>query len=312
MSLEHWESYYRSGALATCPTSPAGGLDGEVRDGWTAFFAGQPDGARILDIGTGNGVVALLAAETGTSLGRRWDIHASDLARIDPVRHLADGATRFAGITFHPEVAAESLPFSPGYFDAVSGQYVLEHTRRPAALAEIHRVLKPGGRARFVLHHADSVPVGNGRRSLRHADWVLRETKIFRLLRRHLETARKSPAAARKTWRELNDTAHLIRHGLLEPGSNQVITVTLDAIQKLLNASTRLSPGALELEITRIENELRLLVRRMRDLVDPALDETGIAALEDEAKECGFLVVERAPQKHGEALVGWSLSLARA
>jgi hypothetical protein len=33
LSLEHWEAYYRTGVLATCPTTPEGGYDQEVRDG---------------------------------------------------------------------------------------------------------------------------------------------------------------------------------------------------------------------------------------------------------------------------------------
>ena len=87
LSLEQWETYYRGGAISTCPTARDGGYDLEVREAWVEFFTPLPDGARILDIGTGNGVVPLIAADTAAALGRRWEIHGADLAQIDPPRH---------------------------------------------------------------------------------------------------------------------------------------------------------------------------------------------------------------------------------
>ena len=126
MNLEHWESYYRGGALVSCPMGLEPGYTGEVRDAWVTFFATLPDGARVLDIGTGNGAVALIAKETAATLGRSFEIHGVDLARVDPVRHVPNGATLLAGIEFHPGVPAEQLPFEANGFDAVSGQYALE------------------------------------------------------------------------------------------------------------------------------------------------------------------------------------------
>ncbi len=203
MNLEHWESYYRGGALVSCPMGLEPGYTGEVRDAWVTFFATLPDGARVLDIGTGNGAVALIAKETAATLGRSFEIHGVDLAQVDPVRHVPNGATLLAGIEFHPGVPAEQLPFEANGFDAVSGQYALEYTQRDRALAEIFRVLKPGGRGQFLLHHRDSVIVRNADESLHHAALVLDDTKVFRLLRRYLEAERDTPKTAVGPWQEL-------------------------------------------------------------------------------------------------------------
>lgn len=312
MSLEHWETYYHGGALATCPTSAEGGYDQELRTVWVEFFSRLPDAARILDVGTGNGVVALIARETAAELGRHFEIHGADLARIDPPRYLPGGAERLAGIQFHAGVATEDLPFEAEYFDAVSGHYALEYTIIDDALAEIHRVLKPSGRARFILHHKDSLLVQNAHRSLRQADWVLKETKIYRLLRRHIEAERKSRAAARKTWQELNLAAQFLQEGLREPGATLIVGATLDAVQKLLHLRSKLHPTALEREIDRVENELRASVRRLHDLVDRAQRDTDMAAIETIARESGLEVTERIEQHHGgDNLVGWRLTLER-
>jgi ubiquinone/menaquinone biosynthesis C-methylase UbiE len=312
LSLEHWETYYRGGALATCPTHADGGYDLELRDAWVDFFTHLPEGARILDVGTGNGVVALIALETSTELGRSYEIHGTDLARINPSRDLPEGEKRLAGIRFHPGVATEELPFEPESFDAVSGHYALEYTHIDEALAEIHRVLKPAGRARFIMHHKNSLLVQNAHGSLRQADWVLKETKIYRLLRRHIEAERKSQFAARKTWHELNLAAEFLQEGRRDQGADLIVGVTLDAVQKLLSLRTKLPPATLEREIDRVEGELRAAVRRLHDLVDRAQRESDMAEIEASAMSAGFSVLERVEQLHaGQNLVGWRLTLGR-
>ncbi|MFJ5924429.1 class I SAM-dependent methyltransferase [Kitasatospora sp. NPDC092948] len=51
------------------------------------------------------------------------------------------------------------LPFPDGSFDAVVGNFVLNHTGRPAAaLAELRRVLRPGGRLALTTWAAPAPP----------------------------------------------------------------------------------------------------------------------------------------------------------
>lgn len=316
MSLEQWETYYRGGLIATCPTGADGGYDLEVRDAWVEFFSLLPAQARILDVGTGNGVVALIAAETAQAQGRNWEIHASDLAQIDPPRHVPDGARRFAGITFHPGVATEHLPFESESFDAVSGHYALEYTDTQAALAEIHRVLKPGGDAQFIIHHADSMLLQSARRTLHEAELVLVETKVFRRLHRLVSMEQVVPDTAKRATAELRAAIHALKQALEQArkvGSGWVLNVALDAVQKLLVARKEMKPAAVGLEVDRAEAEMRASVRRLNDLVGHARSQQDMDGIQTQAAASGFSLIERMPQYHaGSNLVGWQLLLHRA
>jgi len=315
LSLEQWENYYRSGAIATCPTAVDGGYDLEVRQAWVSFFSTLPDGARLLDVGTGNGVIPLIASETAASLGRHWEIHGSDLARIDPVAQVRDGAIRFAAVTFHPGVGTEKLPFDDGYFNAVTGHYALEYTDTAAALAEIFRVLTPGGDAQFVVHHADSILLRTAQASLRESDLVFKETRLYRKLHALVTMAEATPGVTERATAELRGAIRAVKQALpaaRQAGAGRVLTVALDATQKLLEARKTLPAEQAGQEVDRAEADLRASTHRLHDLIGHARDAAAMEALQAQAAAAGFTLIERLPQFHGgDNLVGWLLLMHR-
>jgi demethylmenaquinone methyltransferase / 2-methoxy-6-polyprenyl-1,4-benzoquinol methylase len=109
---------------------------------------GPRPGQRLLDVATGTGLVA-------EELVRRG---ATEVVGLDQSEQMLSGArARLAG---EPELArrvtlvrgeAEQLPFEDGAFDGLTFTYLLRYVDDPAAaMAELARVVRPGGRIGMV------------------------------------------------------------------------------------------------------------------------------------------------------------------
>jgi len=110
---------------------------------FTAEQSGLRPGQRVLDVAGGT---ADLAIQFARRVGASGEVVLTD---INPAM-LARGRDRMldSGI-LAPAVQcdAEQLPFPDAHFDCVSVAFGLRNmTRKERALAEMHRVLKPGGR----------------------------------------------------------------------------------------------------------------------------------------------------------------------
>lgn len=113
---------------------------------WKAFTitqSGVREGSRVLDIAGGTGDLSLAFAKRVGRSGQVWltDINNAMLSR---------GRDRLADKGYIVPTAqcdAEKLPFPDNWFDCVTVAFGLRNmTHKDAALAEMRRVLKPGGR----------------------------------------------------------------------------------------------------------------------------------------------------------------------
>lgn len=171
---EIWSQYWQFDRIASC-FDGAGQTNyaDEIADGWRRFFETLPDGARILDLCTGNGAAALIAAETARAQGVTFRIVAVDQADIDPPSHVSRHGEDYASIIFLRGTEIEALPFPDAGFAAVISQYGIEYTDLDRALPEAVRMVAPGGRMRFVVHAADGVVASDSRAVIADADLLL-------------------------------------------------------------------------------------------------------------------------------------------
>jgi SAM-dependent methyltransferase len=109
-----------------------------------AEFLGDLDGREVLELGNGMGEVTTLLARSGARV-TAVDISpaSSAVARRRAELHGVGDSIRFV------VAAGEQLPLPDDRFDVVVGKAVLHHLDVRRAAPELHRVLRPGGRAAF-------------------------------------------------------------------------------------------------------------------------------------------------------------------
>lgn len=113
------------------------------------------EGDRLLDLAGGTGDIARLAAARGATVS----VGDINRAMLSVGRERMDAEGRVDGLDWL-QVNAEQLPFADASFDHVTITFGLRNvTYREQALAEMHRVLRPGGRVHVMEFSKVGLPV---------------------------------------------------------------------------------------------------------------------------------------------------------
>jgi SAM-dependent methyltransferase len=161
----------------------------EIAGAWDRFFEALHPSAAILDLCTGNGAIAVLAVQADRRSRKGFKIAAADAADINPCLHVTSRRDELAAVDFHPATPAEELPWPDASFDAIVSQFGVEYTDIPRTLAEVARVVSPGGRVRFSLHAAEGEIVARSERAIGEIDVLLKEIDVAGKAHRCLRTA---------------------------------------------------------------------------------------------------------------------------
>lgn len=129
---------------------------------WKRAFVsgcGMRPGQRVLDLAGGTGDIADLA---GKQVAPNGEVLVADINRqmLEAGRRRMDDAGKVDTFEWL-QVNAEALPFPDRRFDHLTIAFGLRNvTDKPAALAEMHRVLKPGGRVHILeFSHVSPKPL---------------------------------------------------------------------------------------------------------------------------------------------------------
>lgn len=142
--------YYDAGYVAYGPAPGPSSQDAEIaaakRSGRHRHVAIRP-GLRVLDVGCGGGAFLVVARALG-----------AEVAGVEPSEHGVRNA-RAAGLdVFHgPLDAYLAGPGAERRFDLITANHVVEHHASPVdLLAQMRRLLAPGGRVWFAVPNIES------------------------------------------------------------------------------------------------------------------------------------------------------------
>lgn len=162
----------------------AAGADSYVRgrpdyppevDGWLADTIGLGPGKRVIDLGAGTGKFTARLADTG-----------ADVLAVEPVDAMRAKLREALPQVHALAGTAEQIPLPDESVDAVVCAQSFHWFAHAKALAEIHRVLKPGGRLGLIWNQRDE-----------RVGWVER---LGQLVARH---EGDTPRAYKGSWRSV-------------------------------------------------------------------------------------------------------------
>lgn len=182
-----WSDFWAANADAPqggCLPQRWAAIEEAQADAWRAFIAALPEGAKVLDLATGDGRVL------GWMRAARGDL---ELTGIDLAPDLPAPP---AGTTTRGGIAMESLPFGDGEFAAVVSQFGFEYGDVAKVAAEIARVLAPGGSVGLMVHRGDGPILEHNLARRAAIDWVLEEQRLSAILRQALDAPNGGPDVA--------------------------------------------------------------------------------------------------------------------
>lgn len=318
---DQWDRYWSYGNLHSFSQVYDGNYSGAIAQHWKILFAGLPNGSRILDIGTGNGALALLALEESDSSNKQFEIHGIDPAKIEPENQASDELLRgkLARIQFHAQVSAESLPYKNKEIDCCCSQYGLEYSDIDKSIPEIHRVLKPGGSIATISHHSESTYLLATSDEIQQLEYVLHETELLiksrdvLLVRYQLEesqgTIRIQPTPELLARREIMKDAIEQIHTVADSSSSpKMLLGALKYIQEVFSGIDRVPANELLIQLEEASNRLVANLRRLQDMKEAAIKENDRTHLANSLQTCGFIETNFKPFIDEENnLIGWAI-----
>ena len=308
LNAAQWSRYWQKGTITTFHGRFGENYDGPVRDFWHGVFAELPAQAKIVDLATGNGAVALLAAQYGYRQGKSFDIVGVDTADVDPVRIFQGKAyaRHLRRIRFLAKTPVEATTLPDGGQDLAASQFGIEYADTERTVAEVSRILKPDGAVfAAMIHHADSAIIRQAKDGVEQIVACAKSGlhDAIRELHKHLAklaSRGKDPqhddrAKAQRT--SVNERLHALNREstrFRDPG--QVVYYVENSMATFNpDVSAGKSVDEKLAMLRHVTAETDAYKQRMRDLISAACNDAEIGDLADRLGRQGFRVDRNQP-----------------
>ena len=315
-----WNDYWQFDRLSSFDDKGKINYGEEIAAGWRSFFDSLPHGASVLDLCTGNGAVAVMAAEASRRGGKDFRIAAVDSADINPCLYVKNHRDELAAIEFRPATATERLPWPDASFDAVVSQFGIEYSDLSQSISELARVIAPNGKGRLFLHAAEGVVVQRSNLAVMEIDFLLHEadlaSKAQRCLRavaaieRKMDRSASARCAARESREAFQKALQEIGQRIATATDPEVLRNSGKMLDALYQRRGQYDLAQMIGIIEGIRTEWRNHRGRLVAQTEAALTRDQRAELADRLRRSGAAKVEESDQMASGALIGHCIDAA--
>ena len=182
--MQHWTDYWKNtNALNSFAEGEQGsGYSNEIADFWTSQFKSLSKGSTLVDLGTGNGAVAVLAQLYSEANQSNFQVYGIDAADITPkkINHKdAKVKKALSKINFIPNTLIEQSNFESNSVDFYFSQFAFEYSNMEKSVQHCAQCLKSGGKITLLSHHPDSEISKDSQVGASVIHYILHESPVF-------------------------------------------------------------------------------------------------------------------------------------
>ena len=287
MNKQHWSTYWNQGFITSFGASFEKNYTGVLRQLWDNIFSQLRAGDSLLDIATGNGALACIAAENLEKKGLSVHISAADAAEIPEKINAPEFIQKQRErIKFFSNMPCENLEFPDDTFDIITSQYGVEYSDWETSLAEIFRILKRSGSAHLVCHCQASSLIEASMADIAIYDAAFHENAIFEAAVNFCKGLEQQvPAERPKLSHTLNREINLFR----ENHRQQELCATLISdISSQLKQLKETNPATVIVKLNERKDEYAAAYSRLKDMTKAALSENGVKQFRETGLSSGF------------------------
>ncbi len=306
LTPQQWSDYWRLGTQTSFHGHFQNNYDGSIKAFWERCFSGLPPDAKLLDLATGNGALALLAADFAQERKLSFHITAIDSAQIQPPANPHD-------IEFISHRVMEDSQLPEQRFDLLMSQFGFEYGQRQQTLQEIRRLLKPGGCFATLMHHRDSAVLAQAKEALAQTkrcekspllDTATQLAQLQQTLHQQgqLNAAQQQQA---QQWQQMlqQELEKLQRYAKqqLDPAHVNMFSHSIITLFSRQNAR-RITPAQRLRALQKLAADNQSYRLRMKDLYAAASSQEDFSKLTTELEQRGFQVNSLAPLEYAGQL----------
>lgn len=172
-----WSIYWSEDRLQSCVAAGDGADQDALNSVWIKFAQELGEGAKVLDLATGNGAVPVALLRAQPSLA----ITAVDRADINPAAYIKN-CPELDKVTFIGNIDLNQLAIPSTDFAAITSQFGLEYAGLASGSDAALKLLSKTGKFKFLVHHSDSEIVQSSGRKLAEMKRLLETGGLIEML----------------------------------------------------------------------------------------------------------------------------------